>query len=317
MVALGRELFFDPVLSRGERRACASCHQPERGFTDGLPRSLPPAPGIVRRNAPTVVNAAFQGATFHDLRTTFLEDQVADVVGNADEMHRSLAEATAAVHARAEYWDAFRATFGDARDDRERQTQLRQALAAHLRSLQALDSRFDRYVRGDRSALTAPERDGFNVFMGKGKCGTCHFAPLFNGGVPPLYAKTKSEVLGVPARPVTARAVVDPDLGRFLVTRLPIHRHAFKTPTLRNVALTAPYMHNGVYHTLEEVVDFYDRGGGAGIGIALPNQTLPADSLRLTEEEKRAPVAFMQALTDTTSVRGRGRMVVGGASGVR
>lgn len=101
---------------------------------------------------------------------------------------------------------------------------------------------------------------------------------------------------------------MDPDSGRARVTRLPIHLHAFKTPGLRNVALTAPYMHNGVYRTLEEVVEFYNLGGGLGIGAALPNQTLPFDSLALTKAEQRALVAFMRTLTDTTSVPGMGRL---------
>lgn len=130
-------------------------------------------------------------------------------------------------------------------------------------------------------------------------CGTCHFAPLFNGTVPPAYTQTESEVIGVPSRAVTRNAGIDPDLGRFVITRRPTQRHAFKTPTLRNVELTAPYMHNGVYRTLEEVLDFYNRGGGAGIGSEVPNQTLPFDKLDLTTTEQRAIIAFLRTLTDT------------------
>jgi len=113
------------------------------------------------------------------------------------------------------------------------------------------------------------------------------------------------EVLGVPSRAVTANAKVDADIGRYRLTRAEPHRYAFRTPSIRNVALTAPYMHNGVYRKLEEVVEFYDRGGGAGIGIALDNQTLPPDKLGLTPQEKRALVAFMRALTDTVGTTGR------------
>ena len=111
--------------------------------------------------------------------------------------------------------------------------------------------------------------------------------------------ESEVEVLGVPATAVTRGARVDPDSGRFAVTRSAPHLHAFKTPSVRNVALTAPYMHNGVYRTLDEVVDFYNRGGGAGIGVALENQTLPSDPLHLTRAERRALVRFMEALTDT------------------
>jgi cytochrome c peroxidase len=174
------------------------------------------------------------------------------------------------------------------------------AVAAYVRSLEALDSRFDRAIRGDTGAVSASERRGFNLFMGKAGCGTCHFAPLFGGTTPPNYLESEPEVIGVPSRPVERGAVIDGDIGVFGSTRAPLHRHAFKTPTVRNVALTAPYMHNGVYRTLEEVIDFYDRGGGAGIGIRLPNQTLPPDSLRLSEREKGDLKAFMESLTDST-----------------
>jgi cytochrome c peroxidase len=172
-----------------------------------------------------------------------------------------------------------------------------------VRSLAALDSRFDRAMRGETSAMTEQERTGFNLFMGKARCGTCHFAPLFNGAMPPSYTESEPEVIGVPA--TTARpATVDPDSGRFNVRRIDLHLFAFKTPTLRNIELTAPYMHNGVFRTLDEVVDFYDGGGGHGRGIRV-RQTLPTDSLHLSVAEKRALVAFMRALTDTSGTTAR------------
>jgi cytochrome c peroxidase len=114
-------------------------------------------------------------------------------------------------------------------------------------------------------------------------------------------------VIGVPSRPDTAGAKVDPDPGVAGFDHATVHRHAFKTPSLRNVELTAPYMHNGVYRTLEDVVDFYDRGGGAGIGIELPNQTLSPEPLRVSAREKCDMIAFMRALTDTTQVARRRR----------
>jgi len=111
--------------------------------------------------------------------------------------------------------------------------------------------------------------------MGKAKCGTCHFMPFFNSTVPPHFTHTESEVIGVPTRPDTANAVIDNDLGKYNLFPFDVFKYAFKTTTVRNAALTAPYMHNGVYSDLEQVMDFYNRGGGAGIGIALDNQTLP------------------------------------------
>ncbi len=306
LVALGRELFADPRLSDGGTRSCASCHVPSLAFTDGLARSrpLPDAPrGAPLRNAPTLHNAALQAAQFADHRAVFLEDQVAVVVRDRAEMHGSLDSAAARIsrapaHA-ARFAAALRRPVGALPPVGERD--VRAAIAAYLRTLTALDTRVDRALRGDTAALTGPERRGFTVFMGKGKCGTCHFAPLFNGTVPPALRKVESEVIGVPSRAVWRGARVDPDVGRFGTFDAPVWRHAFKTPTVRNAAVTAPYMHNGVYRTLEEVVEFYDRGGGAGIGITLPNQTLPPDPLRLTAREKRELVAFLRALTDTTA----------------
>ena len=148
--------------------------------------------------------------------------------------------------------------------------------------------------------MNAAEINGFNLFMGKAKCATCHYVPLFNGSKPPTYYYQESEVIGVPATADTLHPLLDSDSGRIHTLNLDFFNHAFKTPTLRNIALTAPYMHNGVYKTLEEVIDFYDKGGGQGLGLSLPNQTLPADKLQLTKTEKKNLKAFLLTLTDTT-----------------
>lgn len=311
LAALGARLFADPILSREGDRACTTCHLPDRAYADGLPRAAARAgTGAVLRNTPTILNAGLQAASFADLRTTYLEDQVVDVVGNPAEMHGDLDGAAARLNADPAYSAAFRAAFAK---DRAVPTgappvtplRIRAALARHVRDLEALDSRFDRYVRGDRTALTAEERTGFNLFTGKAKCATCHFLPLFNGTVPPNFTKAEAEVLGVPATATTGRGRLDPDEGVYRVSRLPVQRHAFKTPTVRNAAVTAPYFHNGAYRTLDDVVRFYELGGGAGLGIALPNQTLPPDRLALRTSERGALVAFMRALTDTSSYRVR------------
>jgi cytochrome c peroxidase len=152
--------------------------------------------------------------------------------------------------------------------------------------------------------LDAPARRGFGVFMGKGRCGSCHFAPLFGGTVPPGFDETEAEVIGVPSRAMSHAATVDGDCGSGAVDRSPLHDRAFKTPSLRNVAATAPYMHNGVYRTLDEVVDFYDRGGGVGIGARVPNQTLSVRPLHLTRTEQTDLIAFLRSLTDAVVDRG-------------
>ena len=305
-VALGRALFFDARLSGGNVVACANCHLPERAFTDGRTRSLSRSGTAALRNAPTIINAGLQAGSFYDLRTTYLEDQVTDVVRNAEEMHGSVDAAAATLARDSMYARLFADAFPRRTSAVISGQEVRAAIAAYVRSLQALNSRVDQAFRGDTRAITVDERLGLNLFMGKAKCATCHFAPLFNGTVPPMYQESEVEVLGVPAAAVVRGATVDPDSGRFRVTRSAPHLFAFRTPSVRNVALTAPYMHNGVYRTLDEVVDFYNRGGGAGIGIALPNQTLPTDRLGLTAREQRAIVRFMLALTDTAGVSATG-----------
>src|SRR5262249_1649842 len=140
------------------------------------------------------------------------------------------------------------------------------AVAAYVRSLAGYDAPFDRALRGDTAELGAEARRGFNLFMGKGGCGTCHFAPLFNGTAPADFVSSEVEVVGVPGQPTLRGATIDADPGRAAIDHLAGHAHAFKTPTVRNAVLTAPYMHNGVYRTLDDVLAFYDRGGGAGIG---------------------------------------------------
>jgi cytochrome c peroxidase len=287
LIALGRELFFDPRLSPSGTRSCASCHPSDHAFMDGLPRAALLAGHVARgggRNTPTLLNAALQPTLFDDGRVRTLEDQATDVLGSAAEMGGSLDRAASALHMQP--------------------GRIRLALASYVRSLVALNSRFDRAVRGDTTALTAQERNGFNLFMGKARCATCHFAPLFNGAAPPMLVESEPEVIGVPASASASAhdAVIDPDSGRFNVRRIDLHLFAFKVPTVRNVELTAPYMHNGVFRSLDEVVDFYDGGGGNGLGIRV-RQTLPTDSLHLTRDEKSALVAFMRALTDTAVAR--------------
>nr|WP_295922193.1 cytochrome c peroxidase [uncultured Dyadobacter sp.] len=291
-VALGKMLFFNPVLSNNSGRTCATCHQPDKAFTDGESKSFALGFGGARisRNAPTLLNASFQAAQFADSRVSFLEDQASDVIRNPEEMHGSLPDAVAALQKQPDY----KQLFNEAYHDGLTETTLKNAIASYIRSLSSLDSPMDQYFRDGKVTLTAEEQSGFNLFMGKAKCATCHFFPLFNGTVPPAYQETESEVLGTPA---TAEGkIVDPDVGKFILTKREPHRFAFKTPTVRNVSKTAPYMHNGVFQTLEEVVDFYDRGGGNGLGFKLENQTLPFDKLDLADSEKKALVAFMKIL---------------------
>jgi cytochrome c peroxidase len=307
LISLGRKLFSEPALSGNGTRSCASCHVPNHAFADGLPRaeSLAGHGARVARNTPTVINAALQPSQFADERAVTLEDQVRQVLLSPTEMGSSLDASAARLASSAQYRTAFAHAFGSgtAPVTPER---LQRALAAYVRSLVALDSRFDRAVRGDTALLTAEERRGFNVFMGKGGCGACHFAPLFSGNTPPLYLGSDVEVIGTAVSPNRPGAL-DPDSGRVRIDHRPEHLRAFKTPSLRNVALTAPYMHNGTFATLEQVIRFYDGGGGQGAGARLANQTLSADSLHLSAVEVRAIIAFLGTLTDTSGLSGIGR----------
>lgn len=303
MIALGRVLFFDPILSGNNSRSCASCHQPSRAFTDGRARSIAfDLKGEVPRNAPSLINAGFQKSLFWDQRIQFLEDQITDVMTNPNEMHGHIKQAATRLAQSDAYRVLFGRAFGGASKEAVSDRHIQVALAWYIRSLESLDAPFDQYMRGDTTQLTADQRAGFNLFMGKGKCATCHFLPLFNGTVPPLYQESEAEVLGVPQAMDTVGATLDTDSGKWHAHHRAVHQYAFKTPTVRNAALTAPYMHNGVYATLHDVLDFYNRGGGAGIGIKLENQTLPPDPLQLTAHEQQQIVDFIHALTDTTAL---------------
>lgn len=296
---LGKALFYDPILSTRENRSCASCHRPEKAFTDGLTKSRSLSGRPILRNTPALLNAALQNFQFYDMRSATLEAQARDVVENQDEMHGSLADAIKRLTKHPLYNSRFKKAFGK---DTITASQIQFAIAGYVRSLSSLNSPFDRYMRGDSSQLTKNQLEGFNLFMGKAQCGICHFMPLFNGTVPPTFVDTESEVIGVPAKIAWTNATIDPDLGRYIIFEMEQLKFAFKTPTVRNAALTAPYMHNGVFRNLQEVMKFYNHGGGAGIGIRLPNQTLPIDSLSLTEAEQEKVIEFIRSLTDTTGV---------------
>lgn len=295
-VALGKALFFSPVLSNGTR-SCGSCHRPELAFTDGLPKSAALEEGkFVQRNAPTLFYAGLQHAQFYDMRATSLEGQAVDVIRNKDEMHFSVEEAAQRLNQEPAFMQAFDKAFpGIERGVQPRHVML--ALASYVRSLAPFNSRFDRHMQGEPQ-LKEQEIKGFNLFMGKAKCGTCHFMPVFNGTAAPAFTATEAEVLGVLQNPKATHPTLDPDQGRFTHSNMEELRHAFKTPTLRNIAQTAPYMHNGAYETLEEVMDFYNKGGAQGMGLSLENQTLPPDPLQLSQEEIQAIISFMHTLTD-------------------
>lgn len=295
MTKLGEKLFFETRLSANGTRSCASCHNPALYFTDGLPKSTGIHPGqSARRNAPTLLYSVYQHTQFWDGRAKTLEEQIKTVIHDSLEMHGQPAELIRKLARNRHYKRLIREAYPD-RDSLSDKV-IYKSIAAYVRTLQPFNSDFDRYMQGDRDAMTTSQINGFNLFMGKAQCGTCHFAPLFNGLIPPLYAQTEFEILGTTSG--DDFTMLDPDRGRFETQPTPYYQGAFKTPTVRNAAVTAPYMHHGTFSTLEKVIEFYDKGGAAGLGLDSPNQSLSAMPLRLSDQEKSDIIAFLHALTD-------------------
>lgn len=294
-IALGKELFFDAKLSKNEMRSCATCHHPKRAFSENRKTSLDLAGQPLQRNALSLNYAAYYHGQFWDMRSVTLESQTTDVITNKDEMHGNLEEIVQVLNQN----ETYKKHFADAYSSNQPIAvwQVENALASYIRSLAVFNSRFDQYMRGNKKAMTQQEQQGFNLFVGKAQCATCHFLPVFNGTVSPYFRSSEQEILGVPKDKTGTQ--LDDDLGRYVFnTDLAQLKHAFKTPTVRNSNESGPYMHNGIYETLEEVMDFYNKGGGIGLGLEVENQTLPDTPLDLTEQEIQAIIAFMQALSD-------------------
>jgi cytochrome c peroxidase len=257
----GRELFFDTRLSRDWTIACASCHDPERAFSDGRPVAIGVFNRVGRRSAPALVNRGYGRAFFWDGRAATLEEQVLQPIQDPNEMDMTLPEVSARVGLPIE--------------------ELSRSLASFVRSLLSGDSPFDRFINGDRAALTPQQQSGLQVFRGKANCTACHVGPTFSD--------ERFHNTGVAWR--DGRLL---DEGRSAVTGRVDDRGAFKTPTLREVARTAPYMHDGSVLTLADVVDFYDKGGNAN-----PRVDSELRPLKLTPAEKDSLVAFLNSLNGT------------------
>ena len=292
-IDLGKRLFFDPSISKNGQMACATCHIPEKAYADGLVLNRDNKGEKLKRNTPTLINAVYQKAFFWDGRSATLLDQISSVFTNKKEFDSGVHEFSSEILQDTAYSKLFKEVYGDIA---YRNTEVIKAISSYISTLNGFNSKFDRNIRGEENTLTDEEKLGFNLFAGKALCATCHFIPLTNGTVPPFYAETEKEVIGVPE--TSENKNLDDDLGFYWKYEEKLHRGMFKTPTVRNVSMTSPYMHNGVYKSLEEVVDFYNKGGGAGLGFDLEHQTLPFDNLNLTEEEQNAIVAYMKTLTD-------------------
>ena len=275
LTASGKKLFFETALSGNNKISCATCHDPAKLFTDGQDKSIAfDGHSRVDRNAPSLLYAGFQYEQFWDGRAKSLEEQIRTVISNPKEMNG-----------------------GQAKDE------VVIALAAFVRQLNPRNSRFDQYIQGMNNTFNPKEINGFNLFMGKAQCGTCHFAPLFNGLVPPLYNLSELEVLGTTKTDDFNKPELDSDRGRFDIFPIEFYEKAFKTPTVRNTSATGPYMHNGSFKTLESVVEFYNKGGANGLGLQVSNQTLSSIPLNLSKTEVSDIVSFLGALKDSITIR--------------
>jgi len=277
-VSLGRRLFFDRRLSRDKSLSCAGCHDPARGFTDANAVSEGVFHRRGTRNVPTLINRGYGSAFFWDGRASSLEEQVLQPIQNPAEMDLSVEEVVARLRRDRHYQAHFRLVFGDEinRDN------LARTLASYVRSILSGDSPYDQYLNGDQEALSAEARDGLRLFRGKGNCITCH--------VGPNLTDERFHNTGVAWRDGKLT-----DCGPFAVTGKEQDRGAFKPPTLREVARTAPYMHDGSLATLEDVVKYYGRGGNRN-----PELDPEIRPLRLSSVEQQNIVVFLRCLNGRT-----------------
>jgi cytochrome c peroxidase len=275
--ALGRELFRDPLLSRDHKVSCATCHDPARGFSDHRPVAVGVFGRQGNRRVPRIVNRGYGKAFFWDGRIATLEEQVLQPILSSKEMDLTLEEAVARLDGVPRYRKLFREIF-----EREISApDLARALASYVRTILAGDSPYDRHLQGNAEALSEEARLGLRIFRGKGNCTLCHLGPnltdesFHNTGI--AWRDGKFD-----------------DDGRHVVTRNDRERGSFKTPTLREVARTPPYMHDGSLPTLEEVIAYYDRGGNRN-----PQLDPEIRPLGLTEEERRVLATFLRSLSGT------------------
>ncbi len=295
--AIGKLLFYDPILSGNGKRSCVSCHKPTEYFTDTTVAVSLQFDGIgsLPRNTPSLINSVFNHTLMLDGRFGSLQDQAKDVTSNPIEMGGDADAILTAVMSCPDYKNAF-----------ENFTQLTpaypevtidhivSAITIYYSGFSDFDATFDQAMNGN-SELSAESINGFNLFMSKAQCATCHFAPQFNGVKPP-YGGNEFEVLGVPAD--TLYRHLSADSGRYKINPAFETFFAFRTGTIRNSTFTAPYMHNGVFKNIDQVFDFYNGGGGAARGLTIENQTLSSDSLNLTEPEIENLKSFLRTLDE-------------------
>ena len=303
-VALGQKLYFDARLSADNTVSCATCHDPAKGFADGKPLAVGIGGKTGARNSPTVLNAAFNDLQFWDGRAATLEEQAKGPLVNPVEMGMASHDALVGkLQDISEYPPLFKQAFDS---DRITIDNVARAIASYERTVFSFSSPFDRFNAGDKTAMSESAQRGWELFNGKARCNNCHGYVASS----PTFTDNKFHNIGVAMHAgnfaeLARKAAQSPEstsdlahspgyseLGRFLVTKEPKDIGAFKTPGLRDVALTAPYMHDGSQRTLEEVIDFYDKGGEDN-----PYLDGGIRPLKLSAQEKADLVELLKALT--------------------
>lgn len=285
-IDLGRFLFFDPILSGDGTLSCASCHQPDKGFSDGLPRSIGHQGQELSRSAPSLWNVAFMHRFFWDARAETLEEQIQSPLFSPHEMATTPERLSEVLNASKVYKRLFQEAFPEQHDAITLEA-VYSALAAFQTSLISLNSRYDQYVHGYHEALTSQEIEGFNVFRSfVARCAECH--------TPPLFSNQQIAVIGAPSPGGWPF-----DEGAALVLNEPSLRGGFKVPALRNISRTAPYMHAGQFANLRETVEFYTKGRGHAVA---DNENLKLHwhiwEPHLSDHELDRLVDFLHTLTD-------------------
>jgi len=283
-VELGKILFFDKRLSGSGQISCSTCHDPQKGWSDGLETSVGNQGKQLKRNAPTIINSAHNPFQFWDGRVKTLEAQAEAVLLNPDEMHTTPAELTAKLQQIPDYQKRFKQVFAK---DQVIFTDTLKALATFERTVVTKNrSPFDRFLNGESQALSASALRGLHLFRTEARCLNCHSGPEFTDNrfhnLSLTYQGTEME-----------------DLGRFNITKNPNDWGVFKTPSLRNVVKTAPYMHNGVFLNLNKVLKQYNQGMHGGD----PNKSPLIKAINLPEDQLDDLQAFLEALTEEISVR--------------
>lgn len=269
-IELGKQLYFDKRLSADNTVSCASCHDPNKGWSNGEATAEGVGGQRGGRGAPTVINSAYQRFQFWDGRAGSLEEQALGPIANPIEMNLPIEDAVKKIAAIDGYAKQFQEVFGEPVSAEN----LARAISAFERTVLSGNAPYDRFVAGDKTALSEQAQAGMKLFFGKANCSGCH--------VPPNFTDNGFHNLGVSFHGENA------DHGRFVISKLGGDRGAFKTPTLREIAKTAPYMHDGSLATLEDVVEYYNKG-------ATPNDFLDEEifELQLNDEQKAALVAFL------------------------